>query len=142
MPRRSLGNGGAKCGPGLTVLRAEKKHYWGEYGTVDKALVYNVMVILGLPSPSGCNHSIIFLSSLSDSTSPGSGDFSDCTLTLILCLYFLLPPFLPCRKNSRSVFLFVLQFVQFVLWTGPDPSLPVYFNADLDTARFSGPQAR
>lgn len=84
----------------------------GEYGTVDKALVYNDMVILGLPLPAATtlSYAIVISKQLTPS-SPGSwaGDFF---FFQIACytdsvLFAFSPPSLPTYlvENPCSVFL-------------------------------------
>lgn len=130
---------------GFTVLRevrAEKKHDW-----VDKALVYNVMVVLGLHSP-GCDHSLIcnhyskqlhqrvlglgifffFFSGLHD-------------ISILCCLYPLLLPFPPRGMWETPVPCSFCPTVHTDCCLHcPDPSLPLCIS--MLTACFSGPQAR
>lgn len=146
--RGSLGNGRAKYGPGPTVLFGSlswAEALLGEYGAVDKALVYNVMKILGLPPslPPDCSHSFKcnHTSKQLTPSSPRSwaGDFFRLHVTLILCcLYFLLPPFLPCRELALYILLSYSSHRLFsgLAWHIPPP--PVYFNADCSVLRSTG----
>lgn len=122
----SLGNGRAKYGPGPTVLFwslswAEALH--GEYGTVDKALVYNVMKILGLPHPTAatffkCHH----ISKTPPSPGSWAGDFSDCTLHwfYVVCTLSSLPSYLVGKLPCPTV-----HTVWSLVWpdTSPSPCL-------------------
>lgn len=116
---------------GFTVLRevrAEKKHDW-----VDKALVYNVMVVLGLHSP-GCDHSLIcnHYSKQLHQRVLGLGIFfffQDCMIFrfYVVCTLSSFPSHLVgCGKLLFRV-PFVLQYIQIVVCTALTHPSPCVF---------------
>lgn len=113
----------------------------GEYGTVDKALVYNDMVILGLPLPAATtlSYAIVISKRLHHQVlGLEIFFFPDCMLHwfCVVCIFSSLPSYLPCRKSLLCI---PLSYSSYSLISGLPWPIPPLVNF---TAQFSGPQTQ